>query len=50
MEYYSAIRKDEIPPFVTTWMDSENMWCAKQIKSDEESQEPYLGYKTENNK
>ena len=24
-EYYSAIRKDEILPFVTTWMDSENI-------------------------
>ena len=23
MEYYSAIRKDEIQPFATTWMDLE---------------------------
>ena len=23
MEYYSAIRKDEIMPFVATWMDLE---------------------------
>ena len=23
MEYYSAIRRDEILPFVTTWMDLE---------------------------
>ena len=25
MEYYSAIRKDEILQFVTTWMDLENI-------------------------
>ena len=24
MEYYSAIRKDEIMPFVATWMDLED--------------------------
>ena len=28
MEYYSAIRKDEILPFATTWMDLE--YHAKQ--------------------
>ena len=25
MEYCSAIRKDDIPPFATTWMDLENI-------------------------
>ena len=25
MEYYSAIRNDEIQPFVTTWMDTEGI-------------------------
>ena len=25
MEYYSAMRKDEILPFVTTWMGLENI-------------------------
>lgn len=25
MEYYSAIRKNEILPFVTTWMDLEGI-------------------------
>ena len=25
VEHYSAIRKDEILPFVTTWMDLENI-------------------------
>ena len=29
MEYYSAIRKDEILPFVTTWMDLENIMLSK---------------------
>ena len=25
MEYYSAIRKDKMLPFATTWMDLENI-------------------------
>ena len=25
MEYYSAVRNDEIQPFVTTWMDPEGI-------------------------
>ena len=29
MEYYSAIRKDEILPFVTTWMGFENIMLNK---------------------
>ena len=29
MEYYSAIRKDEIVPFVTTWMDLENLMLSE---------------------
>ena len=29
MEYYFAIRKDEILPFVTTWMDLENIMLSK---------------------
>ena len=29
MEYYSAIRKDEILPFATTWMDLENIMLSK---------------------
>ena len=28
-EYYSAIRKDEILPFVTTWMDLDNIMLSK---------------------
>ena len=29
MEYYSVIRKDEILPFVTTWVDLENTMLKK---------------------
>ena len=29
MEYYSATRKDEILPFVTTWMDFEIIMLSK---------------------
>ena len=29
MGYYSAIRKDEILPFVTTWIDLENIMQVK---------------------
>ena len=36
MEYYSAIKKNEIFPFVATWMDLENMILSKicQIKAN----------------
>ena len=33
MEYYSAISKDEILPFVTTWMGLEKEYHAKESKS-----------------
>uniref|UniRef100_A0A8C4M6U2 DUF1725 domain-containing protein n=1 Tax=Equus asinus asinus TaxID=83772 RepID=A0A8C4M6U2_EQUAS len=29
MDYYSAIRKDEIQPFVTTWMDLEGIMLSE---------------------
>ena len=29
MEYYSAKRKDEIPPIVTTWIDFENIMLSE---------------------
>ena len=29
MGYYSAIKKDEILPFVTTWMNLENIMLSK---------------------
>ena len=36
MEYYSAIRKDEILPFATTWMDLEyhaKAKCQKKLRT-----------------
>ena len=35
MEYYSAIRKDEIQPFVTTWMDIEGIMLKSEISQRE---------------
>ena len=34
MEYYFAIRKDEILPFVTTWMDLENIMLSEISQSE----------------
>ena len=36
MEYYSAIKKNEIMPFVTTWMDLKNIMLREisQTKKD----------------
>ena len=34
MEYHSAIRKDEILPFVTTWMDFETIVLSKISQSE----------------
>ena len=34
MDYYSAIRRDEILPFVTTWRDLENIMLSEISKTD----------------
>ena len=34
MEYYSAVRKDETVPFLTTWMDLENIKLSKISQSE----------------
>ena len=39
MEYYSTIRKDEILPFVTTWMNLENIMLNK-VSQTEKNQKP----------
>ena len=36
MEYYSTIRKDEILPFATTWMDPENIML-REIRQSEKA-------------
>ena len=34
MEYYSAVRKDETVPFLTTWMDLENIMVYEISQSE----------------
>lgn len=53
MEYCSAVRRDEILPFVVVWMDLENITVRN--KSGGKIQEPSdfthnVGYKTRSNK
>ena len=40
MEQYLAIKKKEILPFVTTWMDLEGIMLS-EVKSDRERQIPH---------
>ncbi len=37
MEYYSAIRNDEIWPFVTTWMDLEGIMLSEIIQIEKDN-------------
>ena len=41
MEYYSAIKKNEVMPFAATWIDLEIIML---IKSDRERQISYITY------
>ena len=36
MEYYSAIKKNEILPFATTWMDLESIMFSKISQTEKE--------------
>ena len=40
MEYYSAIKMNEILPFATTWMDLQDIVLSEM--SDRERQIPYV--------
>ena len=34
MEYYSAIKKDDIMPFAATWMELENLMLSEMSQKD----------------
>ena len=36
MEYYSAIKKNEIMPFATTWMDLESVTLSEGSQTEKE--------------
>ena len=36
MEYYSAVKKKKILPFVTAWMDLENIMLSKISQSEKD--------------
>ena len=36
MDYYSAMRKDKMPPFVTTWVDPENIMLSEISQTEKE--------------
>ena len=42
MEYYSAIRKDEILPFATMWMDLENIMLSKINQMEKQSRSTWF--------
>ena len=37
MEYYSAIRKDEYPPFASTWMELEGIMPSEVNQSEKDN-------------
>ena len=37
MEYYSAIRNDNIRLFVTTWMDHEDIMLSEMLKCESQT-------------
>ena len=53
MEYYSAIKKNEILPFANTWMELEGMMLSKisqSVKSYDFTHMRNLRYKTDEHK
>ena len=45
MEYYSAIKKDKVVPFTTTWIDLEGIMLSEisQTEKDELCMTPLIG-------
>ena len=41
MEYYLAIRKDTVLPFVTMWMDLGSVMLSEISQKEKDKQEPY---------
>ena len=37
MEYYSAIRKDEYPPFISMWMELEDIILSEVSESEKDN-------------
>ena len=52
MEYYSAIKKEEILPFVTTWLDLEGIMLSEinQRKTNTVLLDSYVEYKKKKSK
>ena len=48
MEYYSAIKKYEILPFATTWMDLEGLWYVKLKNTEKDKYCYYLHGESKN--
>ncbi len=42
MEYYSAIKKNEILPFVTTWMDLEAIMLSEISQTEKDKYHSYV--------
>ena len=40
MEYYATIKKKEVLPFVTTWMDLEGLCYEKPVRDGQISYDP----------
>ena len=44
MEYYSAIRNDKYPPFVSTWMDLEGIMLSEVSQSEKDKHYMFHSY------
>ena len=49
MEYYSAIRKDEYPPFASTWMELEGITLSEVSQLEDNHMVSLIGGNIRNN-